>query len=245
MNITVAFTVTGMRPKYLKAALDSWHAVRGVQQVPLLVRHEPIQNQLIGELREAMTEAFTDARVDVNPEWFGCARNTRVAMEDAFRDGADFAVLAEEDMIVSSDVLEYFAWAAQAYRHDPDVMAVSAHSFHGERDRSAVVRRVWFNPQMWGTWPGKWEQFISRGWKGIPGNAEAWDADLRERFGLAQVRCIFPLVSRVQHEGEVSTLTRMPLAGHFYHQFRSHSFEPDIPPQEYHEVEDPGPSLVV
>lgn len=246
MRLVVAFTVSGIRPRYLRAALESWYLARGVQEVRLLARHEPVPPLHYADLENGMKAAFADCSVVHNPEHLGCAGNTRRVLADAFRDGADFAILAEEDMVVASDVLEYFTWAAETYRDDHQVATVSGHAFSCKKPaHDAVVRRRWFNPQLWGTWKHEWETFVSHEWRGISGNEEAWDANLRQRFADTGMQSVFPLVSRVQHIGEVSTLTRPPLAEHFYQQFRSQCFEPAIPPQEYREVPDPGEALVV
>lgn len=187
---------------------------------------------------EAWAErSFRHAHCSVNRERLGVVANTRRALDLAFRSSAPFAVLAEEDVVVSADVLEYFSWAAATYAADPDIMIACAHVLSSRDARAgAVVRLPWFSPLTWGTWKVCWEEFIEPGW-GVPeGNALGWDAQLRIRLGEAGVRCLFPLRSRALHIGEVSALYRSELSAHMYPSTRSSCYQEDYPPQRWHEV---------
>jgi hypothetical protein len=239
--ITVAFTVSGQRPKYLRRTLESWHRVRGIQNAHLLFCCEPLPGSFQKEeFEEYLTRSFRSAEAIYNPTKLGCSPNTRQAMDQALR-CSEFAVLAEEDMVVSTDVLEYFTWADQTFQYDADLAAVCAHAFNCEptASRREVVVTGWFSQMVWGTWRSLWEGVIEPEWGGIPNNPDAWDAGLRELFSSIGRSCIFPVVSRSQHIGETSTLMQWQLAEHFYKQSLSQCFIPDIAPQDYVVVERP------
>jgi GNT-I family len=246
VKLTIAFTVSCLREKYLRQALDSWAHVRGIQDAHLLFCLEPRPPRSpfpVAEFREFLRRSFRSTEVVVNAEHLGCLRNTRQAMALAFSGEPDFAVLAEEDLVVSTDVLEYFTWA-QRYAADPAVQAVCSHVFVSNAQPDQAVRASWFNPLVWGTWPGRWHEYISPGWGGIAGNPDAWDACLRARIREDEKACVFPALSRSQHIGQVSTLTPGALAQHFYSASLSQCFAADYPPQEYRESPR-GPALQI
>jgi hypothetical protein len=221
----IAFTVSGQREKYLRQVLGSWGRVRGIDSWHLLFCVEPGYQFPVPEFTAWVQRVFASAEVMVNPERLGCLRNTRHAMREAFGRGAEFAILAEEDCKVSDDVLEYFAWARDAYAADENVTAVCAHSLRTEAGSDdEVVLGDWFNPIVWGTWKDRWESFIEPGWGFYPGNEESWDNNLRVQIRDAGRRSVFPVRSRSVHIGEVSTQHRYDLAAYFYRTALSSSF---------------------
>src|SRR6185437_10605015 len=154
-----------------------------------------------------VSRCFASAEVVVADSRLGCLRNTRRALDLAFAAGAEFAVLAEEDVRVSDDVLEYFAWARDAYAADSEVMTVCAHAKKTDGGTDAdVVRAGWFNPVIWGTWKDRWEGYIARDWGYCEGNTESWDHYLRMRIKTDGKASIYPVRSRSLHIGQVSTL---------------------------------------
>jgi hypothetical protein len=261
VSFTIAFTVSCQRQKYLRQALDSWSQVRGVQEAHLLFCLEPLPffsrdragGPLlerpgtafpVAEFRAFLQRSFRSTEVIVNDKKLGPTGNTREAMHRAFAAGAEFTILAEEDLVVATDILEWFAWA-QRYR-DMDgcgVTTVSAHAHRSAGTPAQAVRVPWFSPLAWGTWPDRWAQFIEPGWGGLPDNAGAWDAQLRDRIVDAGLCSVFPARSRSQHIGELSTLTPGLLAEHFYKASQSDCFSPHYPPQEFTEV--PGDSIEI
>ena len=235
--ITVAFTVSCQRQKYLRRVLESWHKVRGVQDVQLLFSLEPPGRSFpLPEFTRWVHDNFAHARVDVSGERLGCSANTRLAINQAFALGAEFVVLAEEDIEVSADVLEYLCWARDSYRSDGRVKAVCAHALHSAAQPGQVVLVPWFNPLVWGTWPDRWESYIEPRWGGVEANTEGWDHNLRQRLEADGWLSVFPGRSRSRHIGETSTITGYPLSQYFYEGSVSNCFAPDFPPQKYMEV---------
>jgi len=247
MDITVAFTVSGQRQKYLRQALASWARARGVQDARMLFCVEPEPSFPVPDFTAWAGETFSRVQVAVNPAVLGCLANTRQAMELAFGGGAGFAVLAEEDIEVSTDVLEYFGWAVGRYERDTDIMAACSHVLSSRVLRGiswpdAAVRLPWFSPLVWGTWKPCWDEFIGPGWGPAEGNAQGWDVHLREQLREVERACLFPVLSRSLHIGQASTLFSPELAAHMYPGTRSSCFSRDYPPQEWREVI-PGPQL--
>jgi hypothetical protein len=248
MKLTVAFTVSCLREKYLRQALDSWARVRGIQDAHLLFCLEPRPPRSpfpVAEFKEFLRRSFASTQVAVNQTRLGCFANTKSTLDLAFAGGSEFAVLAEEDLLVSTDVLEYFTWA-QRFKNDPQVQAVCAHSFETSGQPHQVVRADWFSPLVWGTWPDRWRSFIRPGWGGIPSNPEAWDANMRFLVRNHSQLSVFPAWSRSQHIGRASTLTPGPLAEYFYQGSLSKVFERDYPgPASYTEVPRDSIRLIV
>lgn len=240
-EVVVAFTVSGLREKYLRRALDSWAQVRGIANVQLVFCIEPAHTFPFGEFTGWAMRIFREPLVRQNTEQLGCLRNTRQAFSTAFAAGARLAVLAEEDLVVSADVLEYLNWAMGEYEQDPEIAAVCAHARESKsRDEEAVVRVPWFNPLVCGTWKDRWENVIEPSWgawdEGVEGN-QAWDNNLRIVLRQAGYKCVFPAMSRVLHVGETSTIYGSAVVGEYmYAQSISTCFRPDHHPAVHREV---------
>ncbi len=234
----IAFTVSGLRQKYLREALGTWGRARGIGDWHLLFALEPCRRHFpVAEFTQWAGRSFASAEVVVADKHHGCLRNTRRAMRLAFAAGAEFAILAEEDVRVSDDVLEYFTWARDVHGADEKMTTVCAHSLRTDAGGEAdVVRSSWFNPIVWGTWKDRWEDFIDPGWGPWEGNSESWDNNLRMQVAAVGRQGIFPVRSRSLHIGQTSTLTGAPLSEFFYKGALSSSFAAHRPPQQYREI---------
>jgi hypothetical protein len=253
-EFAVAFTVSGQREKYLRQALDSWTRVRGVDDWHLVFCVEPAPRFPVRDFSWWAADQFHSVSVVANPRVLGCLANTRQAFEAGFSAGARFTVMAEEDLEVASDTLEYFAWAEEAYRDDQGVMAVCGHAKAAAWPAPAadVVRASWFSPLVCGTWAGRWESFIRPRWKGHTGSvwdgldSQAWDTSLRWEIREAGRSSIFPVRSRALHIGEFSTWLAPAVAEYLYADTQSTCFSADNLPQSYREVAfDSVPGLLV
>lgn len=233
MKYVIAFTATN-RPDYLRQTLDSWRRVRGIDQAYLTFKCEPGCPE-VEEICRAVD--FGGAlTVEVNPEAYGPLTNPWHAMEAGWNrarlyGGLDFVIIAEDDTIVSSDVLEFFDWAADKYKHDSGVITVGAHQHDALGDFYDVVRMRKFHSWIWGTWLDRWcvlrddwdHDYRHRGW-----DHRITDYWLNER-GFVNIG---PAMSRSQdigmHGGVHSLPSDFPNAV-------SSCFTLDIPPQEYRE----------
>jgi hypothetical protein len=252
-ELVIAFTVSGQREKYLRQSLDSWAKVRGVQDAHLLFCIEP-GNFPVKEFDGWAHRVFNNVGIVVNSSVLNTVANTRNGIDLAFEYGARFAVIAEEDIEVATDTLEYFSWAAGTYVGSPEVIAVSAHcKASSSADTSAVVRASWFSPLISGTWKDRWEGYIRpefKGWAdpqwGDPSRSQAWDTNLRAQVQRDGRFCLFPTWSRANHIGEYSTWLLPVLAEKLFRDSQSDCFSASYPPMSYHEVPfDSVPGLLV
>jgi hypothetical protein len=210
-----------MRQKYLRASVDSWTRARGADQAQFIFCLEPPGSFPVADFTTYVEGKFPGgARVITCDQYLGCLQNTRRAMERALSVGGDgFAVLAEEDIEVSDDILEYFTWASERYRDDPGVLAVCAHTRSSKMaDHTAVVRASWFAPLAWGTWKDRWDSVLAPAWGPQEGsnNSESWDNKLKQVIVSGGYQAVFPIRSRSLHIGEMSTLMGTLLGEYVY-----------------------------
>lgn len=167
------------RPGYLARVLETWEGVRGLDRWHIVARIEPGQHT--DQIR-AMFEKFffvlglNDVDLVVNKSKLGVLHHPWVGFETLFS-RYDFVVRTEDDLLVSSDVLELFEWASKTFTHDQSIATVHGFSLGDGGDLSAMFRSPGFNPLVFGTWRDRWEQLLSPTWdhdystfNGTPGN---------------------------------------------------------------------------
>ena len=224
----VVFTVGG-RAAYLSKTLASWARVRGIEDSTMVFLVEPGQ-QDSRKIAHSMGRFARTAMVIENNRRRGVSANSWHAMQTGFR-LADFVILAEEDTPVSTDVLEYFAWARDEYKVWADIKAVCAHQIGeplgGEGD---VLRSKHFSPVVWGTWRETWLDLFRDDWGGPRG----WDANLNEILQEKGGRVVIPARSRSQHIGEHGGAHCTP--GYFPRTV-SRSWSASYGPQAYRELD--------
>ena len=162
MGIAVVMTAY-QRPDYLEQTLKSWAGVRGLADVVSQTIHVE-QSSVEYRVKCLAWEYGWSPRP--NGGRLGVLVNPVESVSWAFRSypEADFVVIAEEDVVVASDILEYFQWA-QRFRYDESVGVVCAHRPQGttvaQPRTDAVLRVPGFScPLLWGTWRDRWEDFI-------------------------------------------------------------------------------------
>ena len=225
----VVFTVGG-RADYLSKTLASWARVRGIEDSTMVFLVEPGQ-QDSRKIAHSMGRFARTAMVIENNRRRGVSANSWHAMQTGFR-LADFVILAEEDTPVSSDVLEYFAWARDAYLGDGNVKAVCAHQI-GEPlgAEGDVLRSKHFSPVVWGTWRDRWVSFFRDSW----GGAQGWDSQVNKLLRAKDYRqVVIPARSRSQHIGEHGGAHCTP--GYFPRTV-SRSWSASYGPQAYRELD--------
>ena len=243
LSPVVAFTVHN-RPRYLAEALESWSKVRGIEHSRLLFFCEPGCPEAVDLCADA--DFAADITATVNDRRRGVLGNPWRALDYAFAGGADFAILAEEDLIVSPDVLEYFAWS-QRYRDDPGALGVTTYQ-HDERPGGLAGAGTadWSRDDawhfwVWGTWRDRWATLIRDDWDftyrengGGPAQ-RGWDWRLRNKLVLGNgMKMIAPSLCRSQHIGQYGGVHCQPWD---FERLLSPSFAGlDVPPQDYQEV---------
>ncbi len=201
------------RPKYFHEVANYWTKVRGLERWSAYVSLEP-SDRLESMHSIATSSAFP---VHVNPARYGVLHHPWEIMDQMILgSGADFTVIAEDDVLVSDDILEYFAWVAERFA-DEHVLAVSAASFYetvAPHDLNRVVVHDGFTPMCWGTWDDRWSRVLRDTWdhnysSGTPEAPQAgwdWNIDLRI-IPQGGWQIVSPVASRADHIGFFGTHT--------------------------------------
>jgi hypothetical protein len=201
----LVFTATN-RPYYLQPSIESWNAVRGLGtwDVEFFIEPTPVQDQMRDVAFQLNARSVV---VGINKQRLGVLVNPWHAMETAFRGGAEFVILAEDDVAVSSDILEYFEWASEKYEDDPEILCVNAFSKMGGAP-NFVMKSQQFSPLIWGTWRDRWYSTLRNSWdkdysSGNPDGSEAgWDWNINRILQKNWEFVIKPQQSRSDHLGE-------------------------------------------
>jgi hypothetical protein len=241
VTVRVVFTAFN-RLDYLRMTLRSWAQVRGIDRVVFDFHVEPseVAADVIGLISKELNSL--DFVIHVNSQVLGTQENPYRALECAFTYGSlpsqragDFVILAEDDIVVSSDILEYFTWAKREYRSDDKVLMVSAHQ-HNEQPGGLAGTRAGGMEEapllwVWGTWRDRWEK-LAADW---PFNYEyrGWDWRIYDYWvGELGYQVVTPSFSRCQHIGVNGT----HMMADQYLDWVSRCFRPVVPPQEYRQV---------
>lgn len=195
------------RPLYWDRVLESWSQVRGIDDVSVTVFLEP--SDFTDTMQAIVKYRFPHARVHVNPERVGVLENPYQALNTSFSAGNPFTVLAEDDVIVSSDVLEYFQWA-QSLHWDTSLLGACAFSraVLPRQDPELVNQFPDFCPLVWGTWSDRWFKYLEPTWDHdytsgpVSGQQQGWDWNIKLRV-MGERHFLFPSQSRSDHIGEL------------------------------------------
>lgn len=241
MTDTVVLTVHD-RPAYLASVLESWIHVRGIERWRFCFAVEPssVLDQQLAVLAMFARRPGITATALVNPHRLGVLENPYQALDRAFAvEGAEFAVLAEDDFVVASDILEYVEVLRERYADDPAVALLSARGGDGHADPAAYRLTEISSFGVWGTWVHRWRGFIRDGWDhdysthgGVPGYQAGWDWELNRQLQARGLRCATPAASRCQHIG----VTGVHSGPAIFASTQAPHFEPDREPVEYVEI---------
>lgn len=200
------------RPQILERTLESWDKVRGVQDWFWYFSVEPgPQEDEVKRIihRFISRNEIPIATLHVNPSVLGVLHHPWVGFNTLFTGGWDFVVRAEDDLCVSDDILDYFAWAELTYRGRPNVATIHGYTDDGGRTPNGVQLLPEFNPWVWGTWRWIWSDPIRDTWdhdystfNGSPGHQSGWDWNLNTRiFPQYEMLGVYPKMSRVDNIG--------------------------------------------
>jgi hypothetical protein len=203
----VAFTAW-RRPHYLRETLDSWREVRGVDDVELHLMLEP--SDRLAEMVAVIRQSDLVINTHLNPARLGVARNPWHALETVFVLGAEFAILAEEDIVVSDDVLEWFGHARQIHKHNEQVLGICAYTEREQGRPEATLLSDQFAVLLWGTGATNWCTTLRDAWDqdytthgGRPGHESGWDWEMTRLARRTGQMWVHPEVSRSRHIGEL------------------------------------------
>jgi len=208
MKTELVFTAYN-RPDYLGPTVSSWNGVRNLKNWNTTFFIEPSDKQeIVGEMALALSTTVT-ARVNETVQ--GVLVNPWNALNTAFENGADFVVLAEDDVIVSQDILEMFEWTALEYQTSYKTLAINAFSDLGQGKANQLYSAGHFSPLIWGTWRDRWEEHLCDTWDkdystGLPDGSQAgWDWNINRILTAKDMRIIKPVQSRSNHIGLFGT----------------------------------------
>lgn len=235
--IDLVVTMTAYnRPGYLSESLASWAKADGIKDVRFLINVEPGNP---GVLKVANAAPFPH-EVVVNRKRLGVLANPHRALARAFAMGAEFAVLAEDDVQISNDVLTYMRWAAKRYEKNSNVLLTGAFSPWGcstETDidpmkgicsTAAVHRGNLTSPTPWGIWRKDWPE-LRDSWDLTYAHG-GFDHRIQALRGTRDV--IRPCSSRSQHIGREGGIHCKP---EMFDDLLSHTFRPTYPPRDFYE----------
>jgi hypothetical protein len=230
----VRIAMTGFnRPQYMRETIESWAKVRGIQDVVTEFHLEP-GHPGVAEVCEA---APFPHEIYVAEQHQGCQKNPWKAANSAFERDS-FVVLAEDDIIVGKDTLEYFRWAEAEFADRDDVMFISAaqgkHPPGGSYVRfGGVTVEPRFSSWVWGTWRTLWRNLLAPDWK-FAYEYQGWDYRLN-LYWCQEVgyKTVIPQWSRAQHIGEHGGTHCQPSQ---FRDLQSPCFIPDLSPQQYFTV---------
>lgn len=209
-NSVLLFTAYN-RLNYFRQALGSWAKVPEMQDwaVRFSIDASPDAPALAREAEEFISRnELPDASIEVRSTNLGVLRHPWTVFEEAFADGYDFALRAEDDLVVSNDVLRVTAAMRDHYAQDRTVACVNLASYEDGDPREVRLRNE-FSPLIWGTWKDRWQQVIGPTWdhdystyNGTPGQQAGWDWNLNTRVLPSRgLKVAAPVRSRVDNIG--------------------------------------------
>ncbi len=240
MNKAVVMTVC-QRPFYLKPVLDGWSKVRGVDKWPFIfmVENTPTRDGMLRVINEWEHPSFLK-NIVLNDKKLGVLENPYQGFNLAFVNW-DFVVLAEEDLLPATNVLEYFEFASEFAYRDPKTVIVCA---QGDGDNPWQLEyRNRFKVWLWGTWKDRWNSLIEPTWDHdystspipavapykAPQSGWDWNLDMRIIPGHNK-RCIYPGQTLVDNLGKYGGAHAIPGD---YEKERPIGFVQDLPQLEF------------
>lgn len=226
----IALTASS-RVDYLRQVLASWQKVDGVSAYHFIARVEPSAQGIV----EALSESELDVEIIVNERKMGPLTNPWLAIDDCMQRGAEFVVYAEDDVVVSNDVLSYMEWGTEEVAHNPKILTVQATQrwwTPTRRETMHTARAVPnFAANVWGVWSDRWYTILRDGWD-HDYSKKGWDWWIGEDLiGQRGFLNLAPSHSRSQHIGKFGGAHMPPdqfelhLAATFRPRYRKHPFK--------------------
>ena len=197
------------RIDYLEQTIDAWSKVDNLYKFDIYFSVEPSDkiDVIKSMLKKFGDKVYSNVHVKYNEELYGCAKNTWKSLNYLFN-RYDFVILAEDDIVPSQDIADYFIYLEEKYRDIDEVAIISASNRAGENKPTQVVRTPGFPGLIWGTWSKYWKNYFRDTWDfgyttGTPETPQSgWDWNLTLRImPKNNLWCIYPVASRSQHIG--------------------------------------------
>jgi hypothetical protein len=221
------------RPDCLRRTLGSWSAAARVGELRMVAvalgpsHRLDDQMDVIREAERALGRKITVIRdspgAQASP---GMHRALGEAIDQLFLNfQPGFVLCGEEDVIVSSDVLSYMAWAQE--RYDDETLCICVHNRGGAgwdglsasredqgADQAAVRLLPYFSPWVWCTSRTRWREVIRPvwDWDGDSGgaNESGYDWNMQRLSAHGPWRNLVPDAARSQTIGEYAGVYSTP-----------------------------------
>lgn len=197
----VVFTLY-QRPFYTRQILDAWSKVRGIKDWYFHFFIDP-SNQSMAQLEiahEFLRANELTGAVEVNEVKQGVLTAPWLALGSAFSAGYEHVVLAEEDVEVSDDILEYMDYAL-------GLCDIACAWSDQEGPEDEIECRYWFCPWGWGLTDKVWFKYLRDTWDHDYSTADergpgGWDCNIGLRLvHELPIQISFPRSSRSRHIG--------------------------------------------
>lgn len=219
MKKAVIFVVYG-RHEYTEKTLQSWSETRNVSDFDFFFKLEPHSenNKIVESINNFSIKTGCSVKILFNETVLGVdGQNHESAMRYMFEDeGYDFVVLAENDLIVSKDAINYFELLSNQYYNDESVFAICANYhtpanyknmwneenliFPNENDINVCDLKPFWAGWVWGTWKDRWNKYL---FNGMHRDGLHYDAMIsQEVVPNNNLLCVVPRYSRSQNIGE-------------------------------------------
>lgn len=233
LSDTALVVTAWRRPDYLQRTFLSWAVADRVNELRMVAvalgpSHRfddqmDVIREAEGRLGRKIVVIPDSPEAQASP---GMHRALGEAIDRVFGNFApEWVLCGEEDVVVSSDVLSYTAWAQVQYTDG--TLCICAHNQGGagwdgltgpredqDADQETVRLLPYFSPWVWCTWQRTWRAVIRPVWdwdcdSGGPGES-GYDWNLQRLVSLGPWRNLVPDAARSQTIGERSGVYSVP-----------------------------------
>jgi glycosyltransferase involved in cell wall biosynthesis len=154
------------RPAHLKQTVEALQANPLAKNSPLIVYsdgpkntdEEENVNQVRGYLKSL--DGFSSIKLNFSKKNLGLAQSIIQGVSEIL-ENYDNAIIMEDDLVCSTDYLEYMNDALQLYKDNPLIISISGYSFgivppQDYTEETALVLRA--SSWGWATWKDRWEK---------------------------------------------------------------------------------------
>lgn len=198
------------RTEYFRQTLESWLTVRGKENYTFFfsLDYSEKTGQMLDVINWFQTTSGVSIDVEVNIPKLGVGFNHQRAIQKAFDKENAIVIVAEDDVIVSNDILEYYEYAF-GNLYESDILMICGHS-HDDPGKSdnIIFKRQYYNPLSWAISKDKWDTVLKDEWSVEPFEleegliVEGFDFTIDRRvLKQYEMSCIFPLRTRCKHVG--------------------------------------------
>lgn len=141
---------------------------------------------------------WIDRVIVENHKRLGVNWNNRNIIDKAMKDGSEFNVHLEEDVVISPDAFDLADWYRSRVGQEGDI-CMGFVSYNSDPSRPLdILRTHSFTPLGWCTTPTAWNSFFVPNWMN---DKRGWDWSINESMKRCNSRSYHPALSRSNHIG--------------------------------------------